>query len=94
MRLNNNFVLRRIKEEYFLVPFHQNPISAETIFLNQTGGYIFEEAKYCCDRDVLIHNTVLHYGIANDAEAVEAVTQFVDQLIQMGLLVEEKYDAE
>ena len=94
MRINNNFVLRRIQNEYFLVPFHKNTISSETIFLNQTGGYIFEEANCCFDRAVLIHNTVLHYGIEHDAEAVEAVTQFIDHLIQTGLLVEEQYDAE
>ena len=88
MIINKNFILRKIREEYFLVPFRKNNISSDVIFLNYTGGIIFENAEKCINKNVLIKYVSEYFCIENDAEAIKEIKKFIEEAINSELLQE------
>lgn len=86
MKINRNFVLRKIRNEYFLVPYRKNNISSDVIFLNNTCGVIFENAEKCIDKNILAEYVAEYFNVNNDADAKEQINEFIEYTINIGLI--------
>lgn len=78
--------MRKIKDEYFLIPFRANIISSEVIFLNQTGGIIFGNAEKCIDQITLTEYVAEYFDVVNDKEATKQISEFIKVVIDNELL--------
>lgn len=89
MKINECFVLRKIKEENFLVPYKANGISRDVIYLNEVGAEVFKMASGCLDTSVLLDNVAETFGVQDDPEAKKQIGDFIDQVVSIGLLMDE-----
>lgn len=89
MKVNENFVLRKIKEEYFLVHFKANEISRDVIFLNSVGAQVFQMAPDCLNVSLLTENVAEVFQVENDGDAKRMIRDFIDEMLTIGLLMEE-----
>lgn len=89
MKINNCFVLRKIKEENFLVPYRKNCVSRDVIYLNRVGNEIFGQAPGCLNMAVLLDNVAETFGVQDDAEARTQIKEFIEQAMSIGLLEDE-----
>lgn len=88
MKVNECFILRKIKDDYFLVPFRKNIISREVIYLNNVGAQIFLLSDQCLTPKILADNVAELFGVKHDNEAKKMINDFISQMLEMGLLVE------
>lgn len=86
---NEAFVLRKIYDKNILMPIRSNSASADPILLNDVAADIWETAKKKSDKNSVVLNISAMYGLKEETPEMEAVKDFLNHLIQMGLLKEE-----
>ena len=80
MKLDKNFVLRRVVDNAVLVPFGQKMIDFNgMISLNKVGAFLAEKLQEETTREALVTAVVEKYDV--DAETATAdVSRFLDEL--------------
>ncbi len=86
---NKAFVLRKIYDRTILMPISRNLASSDPILLNEVAADIWETAEKISDRQTVVLTIANMYGLSQGSPEMEAVIDFLDQLIQLGLLKEE-----
>jgi len=86
MRINRNFVLRKIYGHYLLVPIRRNEIIMDVISLNNTAGFVFENCIKDGNREDIIRNFTERFIC--DQSQITVINKYIDDLVEKGLLVE------
>ncbi len=90
MRVNLNFVLRKIKGANIIVPLGEAIKKANGIMvLNETGAYIFEALQEEKDFEELVSCIMVEYGVPLDV-AKSDTSDFLEELRTYGILMEEE----
>lgn len=88
MHIKDSFILKKVADEYFAVPFDK---AYETmggmITLNKTGAFLWELLKNETDTDSLEMALIKEYGIDFEIAKV-AVSEFINSLREHSLIVE------
>ena len=88
MKLNNNFIIKKIGDNFFAVCVTSSAASQKMIKLNETGAFLFEKCKETFSRDSLIDALLAEYDA--DRTLIEKdVDAFIDNLRQNQLIDEE-----
>ena len=88
MKLKNEFVIKKIGNNFFAVCVTASSESQKMIKLNETGAFLFEQCKNGFDRTALIEALCAEYA-ADRALIEKDVDVFIDNLRQNGLIDEE-----
>lgn len=86
MRVNDNFVLRRIYGEFLLMPVRANEAGDELVALNEVGADIWNLAENGLTESEIIANIVKIYGLEKNSVEEESVRIFVSALCDKKLL--------
>ncbi len=87
MKLKNEFVIKKIGNNFFAVCVTAAASSQKMIKLNETGAFLFERCKGDFDRNMLIEALLNEYDA--DRALIEAdVDKFIINLRQNGLIDE------
>lgn len=88
MKVNNNFVLREIADEYILIPLGDSASGFSGIVtLNETGGTIFKLLSVERTLEELVALITAEYDI-DVKTAQNDIDEYVEKLRQIGALVE------
>lgn len=87
MKTNDAFILRCIYGKYILMPIRTNKASNDPILLNEVAATIWKTALQCNESEGVIENVIQIYNLRQGSPEVMAVEQFVEQMIDMELLV-------
>ena len=86
MKLNKNFVLRRVANAYMVLPLGQATVSFEGMLkLNESGALLWKALKDGADLDGLVNALTAEYTVSED-QARADVKEFLDKLAQAGCL--------
>lgn len=90
MKVDKNFILRQVADEYLLIPVGEMALRLNGIVgLSESGYLLYQNLQEGCTREGLIGALLQAYEVS--AQEVEAdVDQFLEQLRQLGILEEEK----
>ena len=86
MKLNKNFVLRRVANAYMVLPLGQATVSFEGMLkLNESGALLWKALKDGADLDGLVNALTAEYNVSED-QARADIQEFLDKLAQAGCL--------
>ena len=88
MTCNPNFVVREIFGKVLLMPIRRNEIGNEPIHLNDVAAVIWKHADSCKTKEDLQKAISSLYGLEPDSAEQVAVTQFINELIEVKLISE------
>jgi len=86
---NPAFVLREVYGQCLLVPVRRNSVGGSPIHLNSTAAEIWKQADSCRSAMELVQSVSDVYGLTPESAEHSAVVQFVDQLMEMQLIMAE-----
>lgn len=90
MRVNQNFVLRKIRDAYIIVPLGEAIKKANGIMvLNETGAYIFEVLQEEKGFEELVSCIMREYEVPLEITKSDA-SDFLEELKTFGILMEEE----
>lgn len=92
MRINDNFILRKIYGEFLLFPVRTNEAGDELVSLNEIGADIWELAMEGLTEEEIISNISKIYGLEEHSVEVESVRIFISALCEKKLLYREERD--
>lgn len=88
MRVNQNFILRRIADEYLLVPVGEAAQKVKgLISISESGYLLYQKLQKGCTREELIRVLLAEYDVS-EAVAGEDVDAFLAKIQQLGMLEE------
>lgn len=89
LKLNENFVLRKLFDVYLLVPIRRNSITKDAITMNKTAAMIFEEASKTNDVVELAELVLSHFCVEDiELEKTKSILyEYIKTLITENLLV-------
>jgi len=90
MTCNPAFVLREIHGKSFLIPAKRNDIGNDPIHLNDVAVVIWKNADGCESPEQLLSVICDLYGLKPESAEQDAVRQFIEQLIQMTLIIHDR----
>lgn len=86
MKVNNDFVLRKISDTTVLVPVGKTAVDFNAMIkLNDTGAYLFKQLQNGTDEQALIDNLVNDYDVSRE-QAENDVSSFIIKLKDAGLI--------
>lgn len=89
-RANPDYIVRQIAGEYLLVEVSENGASQNKMMMfNETGNFIWEELQEALTIEELVDRASTAFQIA-DQNILEQITEFVLDLIEHGLIIEEE----
>lgn len=86
MHVNPSFILRDVLGKKILMPVTRNEITDTPIVLNDVASEIWVKAEGFSDIVSLIRDIDNTYGLQAGSEEEKTVSQFIDQLLEMGLI--------
>lgn len=89
MRLNENFVLRKIYDVYLLIPVKKNFISNDAVALNKTSALIFKECSKFNNIPELVENLTKLFEVDNRTTVETELELYVKEMINQGLILKE-----
>lgn len=87
MQKNTAFVMRNLYGKFILMPVTANATSEDPILLNDVANDIWEMADNDMDITAFSQKVNELYGLADNTPEAIAVYQFIQQMIEMGLLI-------
>lgn len=87
MQKNKAFVMRNLYGKFILMPVTANATSEDPILLNDVANDIWETADNEMDITAFSQKVNELYGLADNTPEAIAVYQFIQQMIEMGLLI-------
>ena len=88
MQINDAFVLRNIYGKYILMPVCSNSASNDPILLNEVAASIWKKASIYNQREKILKEIGILYGIGQGTAEMLSVDNFISQMLDMGLLLE------
>ncbi|UEL48746.1 PqqD family protein [Terrisporobacter hibernicus] len=89
MKINKDFMIREIADETVLVATGQASQNFNgMISINEVGSFILHNIEECKDEDELVSKTLDEFEVGENT-AREDVREFVDQLIKIGVVVQD-----
>lgn len=86
MKVNKNFVVRQIADEYIIVPIGEAVINFNgMVTVNEVGKFIWQQLYDDLAQDELLQRIIQEYDI-DEQTASEDMKEFLDKLKQGGLL--------
>lgn len=92
MKVNDNFVLRKIYGEFLLFPVRANEAGDELVSLNEVGADVWELAQKGLTETEIIASIVKIYGLEEHSVEEESVRIFISALCEQKLLYREEND--
>lgn len=89
MRIKEGFLIRKIIDDYIVVPTGDNIIDfAATISLNESGAFLWNALLKDCSEEDLVASLMQEYEGVEEETAKEDVSDFVAMLRANNLLFE------
>lgn len=88
MQVHSDFVLRKVYGKSLLMPVRYNNVSNDPIFLNSVASLIWELAAMGNSKGQIVDEIRKIYQLASDSMEVIAVKNFIQELIDMKLIIE------
>ncbi|MPN18364.1 hypothetical protein SDC9_165724 [bioreactor metagenome] len=89
MKINKDFMIREIADETVLVATGQASQNFNgMISINEVGSFILHNIEECKDEDELVSKVLDEFEVGENT-AREDVREFVDQLIKIGVDVQD-----
>ena len=86
MRINSNFLLRKVADSYVVVPVGSAVVDfSGLINLNETGAFLFELLQQGADENVLVQKLLAEYDVTEDI-ATKDVRAFISKVKEAGIL--------
>ena len=89
MRIKEGFIVRKIVEDYIVVPTGDNIVDfAVTVSLNESGAFLWEALKEETDETTLVQTLMQEFEGVDEATAKADISEFVSMLRENGFLEE------
>lgn len=89
MRVNDEFVLRQVADEFLLIPVGAAALRISgMISLTESGYLLYQQLQSGCSRDNLIRVLLKNYEV-EAAEAAADVDAFLDKMRKLRILEDE-----
>ena len=88
MRVNQNFILRQIADEYLLIPV--GPAAQKVkgmISLSESGYLLHQKLQESCTREDLVRVLLAEYDVEEEVASAD-VDAFLDRMRRIGMLEE------
>lgn len=87
MKLNDGFILKKIADEYSLIPFDETKVSLKKIFnMNETGYFIYNLIKDNKEYDEILDSLKEEYD--EDIKVLKKdLDDFLQELKEKGILI-------
>lgn len=88
MRVNKNFIAREVAGEYILIPAGEAALQIHgMICLSESGYLLYQKLQEDCTAEALVQTIRSEYDVEPGVAKAD-VEDFLDQMRQVGLLVE------
>lgn len=88
MRIKEGFLIRKIIDDYIVVPTGDNIIDfAATISLNESGAFLWNKLSGGCSEEDLVTSLMQEYEGVEEETAKQDVSEFVALLEENNLLL-------
>ena len=85
MKINNNFMLKKVAGEYMIIPTGNNNVNFSKIFnINETGAFIFEKLKDGKNKEEVLELMSKEYNASKDVLKND-IEEFIDELKKRGI---------
>ena len=85
MKINNNFMLKKVAGEYMIIPTGNNNVNFSKIFnINETGAFIFEKLKDGKNKEEVLELMSKEYNASKDVLKND-IDEFIDELKKRGI---------
>ncbi len=85
MKINNNFMLKKVAGEYMIIPTGNNNVNFSKIFnINETGAFIFEKLKDGKNKEDILELMSKEYNASKDILKND-IEEFIDELKKRGI---------
>jgi len=85
MKINNNFMLKKVAGEYMIIPTGNNNVNFSKIFnINETGAFIFEKLKDGKNKEEILELMSKEYNASKDILKND-IEEFIDELKKRGI---------
>ncbi|MEW9077475.1 PqqD family protein [Terrisporobacter glycolicus] len=89
MKINKDFMIREIADETVLVATGQASQNFNgMVSINEVGSFILHNIEECKDEDELVSKVLDEFEVVENT-AREDVREFVDQLIKIGVVIQD-----
>lgn len=89
MKINEEFILRQVADENLLIPVRQAAQTVQgLIALSESGYLLYRKLLEGCSREELVKAILEEYEV-EEAVAAEDVDAFLNQMRDLGILIEE-----
>lgn len=89
MKVNDQFILRTIADEYILIPTGQAAFQIKgLITLSESGALLYNLLKSGCSREELVAALTKEYDVSEE-EASRDTEEFLDQMCSLKILLED-----
>ncbi|MBO5054780.1 MAG: PqqD family protein [Lachnospiraceae bacterium] len=88
MKKTDAFILRKIYGKNILMPICKNEIGDVPIVLNEVAGVIWDLVEDNINRQQLQSEICKKYELSDNSEEAMAVAEFINQLIELKLVIE------
>ena len=89
MRIKEGFLVRKIIDDYIVVPMGDNIVDfAATISLNESGAFLWNKLQNDCSEEDLVASLMQEYEGVEEETAKQDVSDFVALLKANHLLIE------
>lgn len=89
MKINEEFILRQIADEYLLIPVGETAQTVKgMIALSESGYLLYQKLRECCSREGLVKAILAEYEV-EEATAAEDVDAFLNQMRDLNILIGE-----
>jgi hypothetical protein len=86
MKVNNDFIIRQIADEYIIVPIGEAVINFNgMITVNEVGKFIWEQLQEDLSQEELLNRITNEYDV-DEQTATNDLEEFISRLQQGGLL--------
>lgn len=88
MRRSTDFILRKIYGKNILMPICKNDIGDAPIVLNEVASVIWDLIEDDIVKQQLVAEVCNMYNLQDESEEQKTVIEFIEQLIDLKLIVE------
>lgn len=89
MKINCEFILRQVADEYLLIPVGETALSVKGLIgLSESGHLLYQKLRDGCSREELVKALLAEYDV-EEATAAEDVDAFLKQMCDLGIMTGE-----
>ena len=89
MKIRNNFILRKIVDDYLLIPTGETALKVQgMVALSESGCMLYQMLQKGCGKEDLLNAMLREYEIAPEIAAAD-IDSFLEQMRQLEMLDED-----